>query len=49
MNKAFTAEFKLEAAKWVLDQNYTYSKAAKAMNISLPTINRWVKSLRMER
>ncbi|QLH63271.1 hypothetical protein [Serratia symbiotica] len=26
MNKAFTTEFKLEAAKWVLDQNYTYFK-----------------------
>jgi len=33
----------------VLDQNYTYSAAAKVMNISLSAINRWVKSLRMER
>ena len=49
MSKVFTAEFKLEAAKLVLDQNYTYSEAAKAMNISLSAINRWVKSLRMER
>lgn len=49
MSRVFTAEFKLEAAKQVLDQNYTYSEAAKAMNISLSAINRWVKSLRMER
>ncbi|MEO3325936.1 transposase, partial [Enterobacter cloacae] len=27
MSKVFTAEFKLEAAKLVLDQNYTYSEA----------------------
>lgn len=49
MSKAFTAEFKLEAAKLVLDQNYTHGEAAKAMNVSLSAINRWVKSLRMER
>ncbi len=49
MSKAFTAEFKLEAAKLVLDQHYTHSEAAKAMNVSLSAINRWVKSLRMER
>lgn len=49
MSNAFTAEFKLEAAKLVLDQNYTHTEAAKAMNISLSAINRWVKSLRMER
>ena len=46
MSKAFTAEFKLEAAKLVPDQNYTYSEAAKAMNISLSAINCWVKCKR---
>ena len=35
MSKAFTAEFKLEAAKLVLDQNYTPGEAPKAMNVSL--------------
>lgn len=49
MSKAFTAEFKREAAKLVLDQSYTHGEAAKAMNVSLSAINRWVKSLRMER
>ncbi|QXC97721.1 Mobile element protein [Klebsiella sp. PL-2018] len=48
MSKIFTAEFKAEAAKLVLDQNYTHGEAAKAMNVSLSAINRWVKSLRME-
>ena len=28
MRKAFTAEFKLETAKLVLDQNYTYRESA---------------------
>ncbi|EHN6806900.1 transposase [Salmonella enterica] len=49
MSKVFTADFKLEAAKLVLDQHYTHGEAAKAMNVSLSAINRWVKSLRMER
>jgi transposase-like protein len=49
MSKAFTAEFKLEAAKLLPDQNYTHEEAAKAMNVSLSAVNRWVKSLRMER
>ncbi|MEZ2578311.1 transposase [Buttiauxella ferragutiae] len=49
MSKVFTAEFKLEATKLVLDQNYTCGEAAKAMNNSLSAINRWVKSLCMER
>ncbi|AXF75926.1 hypothetical protein AV903_07440 [Erwinia tracheiphila] len=49
MSKVFTAEFKLEAAKRVLDQHYTHGEAAKAMNVSLSAINRWVKSLRLQR
>lgn len=49
MSKAFTAEFKVDATKLVLNQNYTHGEAAKAMNVSLSTVNCWVKSLRMER
>ncbi|ECG5644771.1 transposase [Salmonella enterica subsp. enterica serovar Poona] len=49
MSKVFTAEFKLEAAKLVLDQHYTHAEAAKAMGVNLSSINRWVKSLRLER
>lgn len=49
MSKAFTAEFKLETARLVLDQNYTHTEAAKAMNVSLSAIRRWVKTLRLER
>jgi transposase len=35
MSKHFTAEFKLEAARLVVDQQYTFAEAAKGMNVSL--------------
>lgn len=49
MSKIYTAEFKCETAKLVLEQNYTHQEAAKAMNVSLSAIRRWVKTLRLER
>ncbi|WP_390898045.1 IS3 family transposase [Yersinia frederiksenii] len=49
MTKYFTAEFKLEAAKLVVDQKYSHSEAAKAMNVSLSALSRWVGKLRLER
>lgn len=49
MTKYFTAEFKLEAAKLVVDQKYSHSEAAKAMNVSLSALSRWVAKLRLER
>ncbi len=49
MSKHFSAEFKLEAAKLVLDQKYGYAEAAKAMNVSLSALHRWVNQLQMER
>ncbi|WP_455846449.1 transposase, partial [Pantoea agglomerans] len=45
----FSAEFKRESAQLVLDQNYTVAEAAKAMDIGLSTMTRWVKQLRDER
>ncbi|MGX8941881.1 hypothetical protein ACWWJF_17920 [Symbiopectobacterium sp. Eva_TO] len=33
MGKHFTAEFKLEAAKLVVDHGYTYVKSAEAVNV----------------
>ncbi|MGL5949502.1 MAG: transposase, partial [Aeromonas sp.] len=45
----YSAEFKLEAAKLVLDQNYSQPEAATAMNVSLSALNRWVMKLRQER
>lgn len=45
----FSAEFRRESAQLVVDQNYTVADAAKAMNVGLPTLTRWVKQLRDER
>lgn len=45
----FSAEFKRESAQLVVDQNYTVADAAKAMDIGLSTMTKWVKQLRDER
>jgi transposase-like protein len=49
MGKRFSAEFKLEAAKLVLDHGHTHVNAAKAVSVSLSAITRWVNKLRAER
>lgn len=41
--KNFSAEFKRESAQLVVDQNYTVADAAKAMDVGLSTMTRWVK------
>ncbi len=45
----FSAEFKRESAQLVVDQKYTVADAAKAMDVGLSTVTRWVKQLRDER
>ncbi|HHV2637526.1 TPA: IS3 family transposase [Escherichia coli] len=45
----FSAEFKRESAQLVFDQKYTVADAAKAMDVGLSTMTRWVKQLRDER
>ncbi|EDX32481.1 putative transposase [Shigella dysenteriae 155-74] len=42
----FSAEFKRESAQLVVDQKYTVADAAKAMDVGLSTMTRWVKQLR---
>lgn len=37
--RTFSAEFRLEAAQLVLDQNYTVVEAAKAMGVDKSTID----------
>lgn len=44
----FSPEFKRESAHLVVDQNYTVSDAAKAMDVGLSTMTKWVKQLRDE-
>jgi len=45
----FSPEFKRESAQFVVDQNYTISDAAKAMDVGLSTMTKWGKQLREER
>lgn len=42
-------QFKLDTAALVLDQGYTYAKAAEAMGVDTGSIRRWVRQLRDER
>lgn len=45
----FSPEFKRESAQLVVDQNYTVSDAAKAMDVGLSTMTEWFKQPRDER
>ena len=45
----FSPEFKRESAQLVVDQNYTVSDAAKAMDVGHSTMTEWFKQLRDER
>lgn len=47
--RTFTAEFKLEAAQLVVDQNYSIRDAASAMNVGKSTMDKWVRQLKSER
>lgn len=53
MNKkirpTFSPEFRLECAQLVLDQGYSVTKAAAAMNVGKSTMDKWVRQLREER
>jgi transposase len=49
IRRLFSAEFKLEAAQLVLDQNYSVTEAAQAMNVGKSTMDKWVRQLREER
>ncbi len=47
--RSFTAEFKLEAACLVLDQNYSIPEASRSLDIGETVLRRWVKQLEQER
>ena len=49
IRRTFSAEFKLEAAQLVLDQDYTVLEAAEAMNVGKSTMDKWVRQLKKER
>jgi len=45
----FSLEFRLEASQLVVDQNYTVREVAKAMNVGVSTMAKWVAQLKQER
>ena len=47
--RSFSAEFKLEAASLVLDQDHSFSEASRSLNIGETVLRRWVKQLEDER
>ncbi len=47
--RLFSAEFKLETAQLVIDQNYSVTEAAQAMNVGKSTMDKWVRQLKQER
>ncbi|GIU43759.1 transposase [Shewanella algidipiscicola] len=47
--RLFSAEFKLESAQLMLDQNYSIVEASQAMNVGKSTMDKWVRQLREDR
>lgn len=45
----FSPEFRLEAAKLVVDNNHSMREAATAVGVGHSTIDKWVRQLRRER
>jgi len=42
----YTNEFKLEAAKLVVEQGYTQAEAAKTLDVNIKNLGRWVATLK---
>ncbi|WP_440805184.1 IS3 family transposase [Pseudomonas syringae] len=47
--RQFPTEFRLEAARLVLDANYSTAQACEAMGVGATALRRWVEQLRQER
>ena len=47
--RKFSAEYKLEMASLVVDQNYTIAQACEAVGVGQTAMRRWVDRLRLER
>jgi len=47
--RTFAPEFKVEAAALVIDQDYSYPAACKAVGVGESSLRRWVAQLRQER
>ncbi len=46
--RTFSAEFKLEAAQLVTEQDYSIRDAAEAMGVGKSTMDKWVRQLKNE-
>ena len=47
--RSFTPEFKLDAARLVVDQGYSVAEAARSLDVGTTAIRGWVKQLEAER
>ena len=47
--RTFDPEFRLEAARLVVDQGYTIRAGCEAMGVSKSSLENWVRQLRRER
>ena len=47
--RAYTIDFKREAAELVLDQGYSISEARRALDVGDTALRRWVDQLKTER
>ena len=47
--RSFSAEFKLEAVSLILNENYSYPEACRALGVGETALRRWVKQLQEER
>ena len=47
--RTFTAEFKLESAKLVVEEGYTVAQACESMGVSESAMRKWVRQLETER
>jgi len=48
-NSKYTREFRLDAAKLVLDQGYSQAQASQSLGVNQSTLKGWVSQLRSER
>ena len=46
---ACSPEFRLETSQLVVDQNYTVIAAARAINVGISTMAKWVAQIKQER
>lgn len=46
--RSFSTEFKLDAARLVVDQGYSFAEASRALNVGETALRRWVQQLQQE-